>query len=1572
MKVLSAIVILCGSAGSLLAQELRPAEGWVKTMQAAVDRRETKEEVLSLLTESCIADGQAEAAQQALLKLHDGITDPHAKLALLRPMKWAAFAAGKLPELEKLFAARRDAQPDSALAWLEQAEIEGASHSYPTQSGNLTKAGTLALENEALLREVLDRQEEAGFWDDGLSTAENWVKKHSTPQAMCRLANLHLIVGDDLRAWKLAAEAVKDARLTAGDLQELSRVACEQHAWEPLAALLTDALPKFPRHLGLLCLQAVALEEAGRDDEAAKAFLYLLGTREALAIEPAVPSWDRSLTEIRSRDFSDQPPGVRDFVLQEAWGPLAYAHRAAPRTSHWDRGPENVVHLPAAQDEARIFALQHLSKLNAGGSKDLAEDIKRESADLSHLNLHVDPNPDGKPVEFADVLKKNPDNAALHACWLRMWHENFSSADIQVLRHCVEIFSDKYPVLAFTAARELATSSSPEKERYQEQALSLFQSISKTLTPFVMSTIYRQVEQTKDWKNASAWQDATFAVQARAAREMPGDWTLPRNRPSRVPSRHEVVWGWLMGLEASQRWKEYAEALEEEARHQEPVEWVAQHYPGASYGEGGPLLGKNGVLFPNLLLRLPPGVTQTFGLFYDAKTRASTPDHSKGAWISMLHDPRLKLLAQWRYGEAAEARAEIARWLAKPDTTLADWWLGAWLAWEADTQFADEAAKQAAIRLAAERLAKAATFRLEGIPRSHLDAALLQAVLALRERPPALVAAAHEAAKRFCSGTLASEYDGKDLEAAFWTLGFSQEAALVKKIPIVPNLNASLNRVAGPVLGSTLACLRRSPPRRDDEHTEKKALSADAKVREALRQLHQLRPDTGWQNLGSQSMDRWKKDGIWEAVLAAAKPHDKATARELLRAGQDFELLLQPETARQHYEAALRLNARLDEARSRLVTLAMPERVDEALVWLKDMKSDNIGPLLETLSARGTEKINLLTRWLQHLTASHLELPASSTLSLQSLMLHSHEHVAELCRAALAFQELADIAFGRIAEDVLRKKRPLAEVTPLAKDLLKAKAAWAREPKRSFSYIEPRSEALPANGVVTQPGVELILVWDAWQRQAPQEVESTILPLLRNAGKIDEDDLHDGAALFFCAPGQFIEAAGRFVQNEQARYLFTGHAFTDRFFAGGTLDFITLVHRLRKLDVPLESLFLLELAKPEAAGSSLEALATYLGLADHMTVPQARNFVRGLRDQLVDRDPVRRKALIASTCETDSYTPVPERWQRHSPPPQGTVLYVSWLRKLLAQPRTCRVALEMAIEDGLTEWRSWRVNDLLNAFWQVDERDAENFIAMLNGFSMLAPAQEFRTWAMETDPSGSLFDTAADVLLGDRRVSKPALELVKAIQPETFGSGLMLTWAAIDKARDDTTRKEAALRFMNAHREEFKLIPGEHWQEIGVFLKNLGGWSKPSLLSAKESTALAPVIEVQGRYLAHFASRVMATEHWEDFKLSGYSFVELSSDAFISGSKTDPATAAALAVKALSLLGKPARYPDPHGSTTPKDPQREWVWRAVATPSARAVLRTVIQGPNAAAGLTQARRDEFLSMMEEARNRQSR
>jgi len=47
--------------------------------------------------------------------------------------------------------------------------------------------------------------------------------------------------------------------------------------------------------------------------------------------------------------------------------------------------------------------------------------------------------------------------------------------------------------------------------------------------------------------------------------------------------------------------------------------------------------------------------------------------------------------------------------------------------------------------------------------------------------------------------------------------------------------------------------------------------------------------------------------------------------------------------------------------------------------------------------------------------------------------------------------------------------------------------------------LDPRSRALPEDGIITQPGPALILVWDAWQRRAPREIDEVILPLLRDA-----------------------------------------------------------------------------------------------------------------------------------------------------------------------------------------------------------------------------------------------------------------------------------------------------------------------------------------------------------------------------------------------------------------------------------------------------------------------------------------
>ena len=800
--------------------------------------------------------------------------------------------------------------------------------------------------------------------------------------------------------------------------------------------------------------------------------------------------------------------------------------------------------------------------------------------------------------------------------------------------------------------------SGPQCAIYQEKALALFQTLGGRIDAFSFYAANRLVAETKNRHNVRAWQDAAISFMERGAAELPDEWEEPQRKAADQPGRHEVVSGLLMSLRQCARWEDFARVLEAEAGRKEPLTSILRSSTFGSYGQGAPLLGDAALRFPNMSLRWPRVVKEFLGVDHDAGIRATRDEPMDTAWLETLHDPWLKVVAQWRFGDAVAARAAIERRITRPDADLTDWWLAAWLAWEADSRFPDDQAEQQATLRAAERLARAASFPAEDIARRYLNAALLRAVLALHQRPAALVEAAHAAARRFCDGSVATTYDREDLIAAFQALGFTTEADRAKTLPVVPHPNESLALLNG--------------------------LSAD-KAGPLVEKICRL-SNNGW--------------------------------------GGDVDL---PKAA-----AAL----------------------------------------------------DLLTRWLRAVADSHRELPGSAVLPLQSLMLERKPLATELCRAALTIPGLADIAFGCLAEDALRNRRPLTEMAGLARNLLKAKAEWARGPRRSACHLDPMSRALPEDGIITQPGPALILIWDAWQRQAPREIDEVILPLLRDAGTVDEAAVRAGGDLFFCAPDKFIEAARRFVRNDAARVEFTGHAFTEPSTAGGTMDFITLIWQVTQPDVPIDELYLSELEGPAATSAPLDALANYIGLAGHMTRGQAARLVRDLRDRLVDRDPVRRRMLVESTRERSRYNQGPARWQRKRVTPSGTWGFVRFLAKLLAEPKTCRVALEMAIEDGLAGDATWRANDLRNAFTQANCRRPERLIALLDGYSMLSPAGDFRTWAMDVDPSGSLFDTAVGRLAGTMGdpdhgdSASAAMELVKSRRPETFGTGLVMAWAA--------------------------------------------------------------------------------------------------------------------------------------------------------------------------------------------------
>jgi hypothetical protein len=778
-----------------------------------------------------------------------------------------------------------------------------------------------------------------------------------------------------------------------------------------------------------------------------------------------------------------------------------------------------------------------------------------------------------------------------------------------------------------------------------------------------------------------------------------------------------------------------------------------------------------------------------------------------------------------------------------------------------------------------------------------------------------------------------------------------------------------------------VARLRANPPRSlSSTDNERQQQDHRAAVNSALRQLHQIRVEGDFPGMSAGLIEQWKKDKLLPDLMIAAKPGESATAREFLRAGFDFELLGQISSARQYYGKALQLSPLMSEARARLVILALPESVENALALMNLMPEDKMAPLVKKLSTMarvdtraGSQMVNanaadhLLTQWLRHLNETHTPLPAYCGIHLQTLMSDNDGHHASLCRAALTFRELADLALGSIAEDCLRRKIPLTEAAAFAKDLIKAKAKWAREPPPFFSgSMQPQSIAWPAEGVFEHPGTVLILIWDAWQRGAPQEVESVILPLLRSARSINAEAVRTGAALFFCPPERFIEAAKLFIGSDDAQQTLTNNGAHDKFFRGGTLDFVTLVWRLRKLQVSLADLFLSEVVTSATDGSSLDALASYLGIDEKLSSQQTRKFIQDLRDRLVDSDPVRRRVLIAGTRERTRNGSPTGTWEKHVPTPPGTARYVSWLRKLLAEPRTCRIALELAMEDGLTKDSSGRANDLNGVFWEVEKRSPEHLVALLDAYSMLAPAQDFRTWAMEPSPYGSLFATAAKRLMGNRASEKAALAMVQSRNPETFGTGLLFAWAAAEDARDEKKAKDILLRFVAVHGAEFKLIPAENWPEIVVFLSAINRGD----LSPAERVVLAPIVEVERRYLAYFAKQVITAVHWQDLRTSVSDFIELSSRAFGSVAESDPAAAAVMAEKLLALLGMPSRSPISRSVQEGEpSPQLTWIYSAATSTAAVTVLRSVIDDPKVVAKLPASLRNKIGEVIEEAGKR---
>jgi hypothetical protein len=1033
-------------------------------------------------------------------------------------------------------------------------------------------------------------------------------------------------------------------------------------------------------------------------------------------------------------------------------------------------------------------------------------------------------------------------------------------------------------------------------------------------------------------ENAPQWHQLVIREHSRQLALMPDDtgWFRSRNHYER--DRRECLNGLLRSLEQSGQWEEYARLLEAEA--------MAHPMPEHRVEKPRICLDEAALGFPHILTRWPADVNNSLGVDYDRDT-LSRQAANAAHWIPLLRDPWLKLVAQRQHGDAKAAREEMDQRLASPSAGLREWWIGAWFAWEAKTEFPDDASEQAATQLAAERLAKASEFKVEGEARIRLDAALVRAVLALRHRSVPLLYGAREAAKRLRTQSLSSTYEREQLRKACELLGFSEEAVAVDTGPEIPSIAETMNYEP---LETSLHF--RTTARLLQQNGSRMALSDNDAIatRQLLRSARLAAVAHPYR--GGTLIEEATIRKLLDPLLVTVIPSGDATAREHWLAGLMFKLLNQPERAKTEHETALRLEPGLDEARISLTALSLPDDKNAALEYMKALPPECAIKCLDRpifWSWDAPHDNDLATRWLEYIEAAKLKLPDTSdsfdnSRALQELIFHRPTSPTQpgLWRAAAKHPSLVQYAICAMAEDALRRNQPLAEVAKLARAYLNAKN------KSGFQYgrqISPR--ALPLAGVVTETPPLLIVIWDAWQRNSRTELD--------DLAALKDTEARLGAELFFCHPDQFTDIARAFVRSDKARTMILGNAFTDRFSDGGTLDFISLVWQLRQFKMPLENLFLEEAVRLETADSSLEAFANYLNLAGPITSPE--ELLRSLRDKWVSPDPARRITLLKATQERSEYEQPQEYWPRTLKIPKQVKQYASFLRKMLEKPRTCRAALRLADEDGLMSNQVWLANSQQFQNLTVDTKPDE-LLSLMEGYSLLGNAGEFRTWGTNTDPSSSIFTRATNALFRSEEVWKTALKLLKTRKP-SFGRDLILSWHEHYNTSDEAARFSALALFVTNYRKEFSAIPTHRWPEIAPLFRNMTvsdpdvfgqrvAWQLPWTLHSPAHPKLAPLAEIETRYLLSIGRKVMTLEHWENLHRSGYEFCELTAHCFIILARKDRPQAIKLADHVLGLLALPSKRPGPRDGSTPTDLLLEWIAGSAQTQEAVAAIREVM------------------------------
>lgn len=450
---------------SRLLIELSRTKDALALLRGALRKFPDSIEAASSYATLCSENGQPEEAERTYLALYEKTTDATARLRLIGPLALAAQQHNSLPRLIENFQQRQKQNRASAQPWLALAEIHRTTNNDEERRRSLYEASRLRPQDLALLLDIARSEEEIGLTAEALRTLESAAKLDKTTKTRENIARLQIDSGDADLGYRMLFEIAGGSQMDARAIEQMADTIAEKSEWERVIAFLDPLLDKHPKDYRLHYLNAVALEEAGREKEAVRAFIEIISMHEEL---PGVLSTGRSIGLRRQFDSLSLPPGTEDWLVLPAMVQAAYIHRQkqggrASYGSYNTFGNTATNGLPTngfiqqapGVTESPVLALAHV--LQMVSVWDLAErepalrSLKQAGVSDAALLLTAAEN-SPQLVITPEMLAEQPQNAALHAAWLMQNQRGDPEELLPIYESAFKLFQSNHPMLALRIA----------------------------------------------------------------------------------------------------------------------------------------------------------------------------------------------------------------------------------------------------------------------------------------------------------------------------------------------------------------------------------------------------------------------------------------------------------------------------------------------------------------------------------------------------------------------------------------------------------------------------------------------------------------------------------------------------------------------------------------------------------------------------------------------------------------------------------------------------------------------------------------------------------------------------------------------------------------------------------------------------------------------------------------------------------------------------------------------------------------------------------------------------------------